>query len=372
MKCDIVGFNKLYFISQVDLFADLTWLERRIIASRAYAIECKKGEMLYKKGDPPDALYCLVTGRAEAFTKNSDGTEKRLEYLYRGVYFGIISLLTKDPHSVNVRAINDSIVLKINENDFNDILKSIPRLAVHMSRSLSRRLKRKSISKKTVFESNIISVYSDVSGTGRTTYATNLAQSLVKETSKQVILLDVSSSGKADLNDSRFNYARLKKTSVGRSRDGVDLLSIKHDPQKHHELKHITPLLTYLATDYHYILVDLPCRMDDTVFKALTQSDIIHIITNPDRKMLTSTAELITRLEESIPESAPKIKVIINEMGRKQISYKEERRILKRSIYGTIPPISKTTEYVGMIRRISRDIGGVLIGLAMGCGQECV
>lgn len=152
---------KLYFISQIPLFSHLSWVQRRTIADKAYTVEYKKGQMLYRQGDPPDSLYCLVTGRGTAFITNPDGSEEILEYLYRGVHFGIISLLTGDPHSVSVRAINDSIVLKINKPDFDYILKSIPKLSIHMSRALTRRLKRRDIrKKKTIFESSIISIYS--------------------------------------------------------------------------------------------------------------------------------------------------------------------------------------------------------------------
>jgi len=395
----LAGVNKLYFISQMPLFSDLSWSEKRTIASRAYAVEYKKGEIVYQKGDAPDALYCLATGRLQIFITRQDGHAETLEYLHKGGYTGIISLITGEAHSVSVRAINDSIVLKIDKSDFDFILKRTPRLSVHISQTLSRRLKRKDLHAKTIFESTIISIYSHARGTGCTTYAINLALSLAKETSKRVILLDVSPSGKIvsralglkvisnaiDLCETNFDYNKARDTILHYPK-GVDILSIKHDPDRKSDITHITPLLTYLASDYHYIITDLPSHIDHTVFKALAQSDIIHIITNPVGTMLESTHRLIDRLEKSVPESVPKIKIIVNELKEKGlIGLAERQRMLKRKIYGTIPavysvgqklqPESATivisqpdSEYACMVRRIARDIGGVLIGLALGSG----
>ena len=394
-----VGIDKFYFISQIPLFSELSWLERRVIASKAYLAEYKKGDTLYREGDPPDALYCLVTGRVAISTKRPDKSDEILEYLHRGRYFGTISLLTGEPHSVNARAINDSTVLKINKADFNFVLKFAPKLAIHMSQTISRRLKRKDIHHKTIFESTIISVYSPQAGTGCTMYAINLALSLARETKKESIFLDISptgcvaaevlglktKSGRVNLQKTGFDYRKIKK-NIQKHKEGIDLLNISHDPDEKSDITHIAPLLTYLATDYHYIVTDLPPQMDQTVFKALTQSDVIHVIANPNRKMMEATSDLMDGLEKSIPEAVPKIKIIVNELKEKdRLSHKDQLHLLKKKVYGTLPAIrprgqkmrsggapivisQPKSEYSMMLRRIAREMGGVLIGLALGGG----
>jgi acyl-CoA reductase-like NAD-dependent aldehyde dehydrogenase len=46
-------------------------------------------------------------------TVDHHGKQNILEYLHRGKYFGIISLLTGEPHSVTAKALNDCLLLTI-------------------------------------------------------------------------------------------------------------------------------------------------------------------------------------------------------------------------------------------------------------------
>ena len=85
------------------------------------------------------------------------------------------------------------IVLKIDKNDFGEILKATPKLAVVLSQSLSRRIRSQVTRTKTDFESSIISIYSPIKGSGSSTYAINLALSLQRETNKKVLFMHLTS-----------------------------------------------------------------------------------------------------------------------------------------------------------------------------------
>jgi len=86
---------------------------------------------------------------------------------------------------VSARAVNDTVLAKISQRDFNAILKSMPSLAIDLSQMLSRRLKRKDLHPKSIFESTIISVYSeDVDLLDSSLYALNLAIGLKRQTKK--------------------------------------------------------------------------------------------------------------------------------------------------------------------------------------------
>ena len=84
-------------------------------------------------------------GRVVVYTKGADGVENILEHLHYGKYFGVISLLTNEGHSVTAKATNDCSLLVIEKEGFDFVLTKIPKLAVDLSRMLSRRLKRKDI-----------------------------------------------------------------------------------------------------------------------------------------------------------------------------------------------------------------------------------
>ena len=150
--------DKDLILDEIPLFAGLSPLERNIIKGRSSIIEYKKGQLIYQEGSSPSAFYCVVLARVVIYTQDQFGNKTILEYLHHGKYFGIISLLTNEPHSVTAEALNDCSLLVIKKNDFDFILKKIPQLAIDLSRTLSRRLKRKDIHQKTIFESTIVSV----------------------------------------------------------------------------------------------------------------------------------------------------------------------------------------------------------------------
>lgn len=374
--------NKLFptidvssLIRQLPLFSNLSWWDFRIVAEKSTIREYKKGEIIYKEGDPPNAFYYIISGRIQIFTHDPQGREITLEYIRRGEYFGIISLLTGDPHSVSTRVVNDSIILIINKPDFDTILKKIPHLAVHFSHSLSRRLKRKDLHVKTIFESTIISIYSPKPELGCSWYAINLGLSLKKETGKNVILVDISQTGNVifkylNLNGKpigeelakAFFDEKIIKEYIYKHPHGLDILGIN---SRLINMSHVSSILSYLTNDYHYIIVDLPHEMDDIIFKALTQADLIHLLFDHE----TNIKELLLKLEKSVHESHERIKLCLVEKRGDEIStFPQIYATLTSDGYGPKTITDPHATYTKTIRRIAREIGGVRVGLALSSG----
>ncbi|MBU2258731.1 MAG: cyclic nucleotide-binding domain-containing protein, partial [Candidatus Omnitrophica bacterium] len=184
-------FKKELILKEIPLFVGLSTKELILIKESSSLVEYRKGQVIYKEGTNPSAFYCIVFGRVVISALDFQGKETILEYLHRGKYFGIISLLTGEPHSVSAKAINDCLLLVINKEEFDFLLKKISSLAIDLSRTLSRRLKRKDIHAKKIFESTIISVFSSYPRAGKTIYAANLGFGLKKETHKSVVILDI-------------------------------------------------------------------------------------------------------------------------------------------------------------------------------------
>lgn len=380
--------DKTFIVNYAPIFANLDPPQKSLLIQKSKVVEYKKHDIIYKQHDLADAFYCVIMGRVRITTTLGAKTEI-LEYLNCGKYFGIISLLTGEPHSVNAEAANDSKILKIPKEDFQAILNKIPRLAIDLSATLSRRLRKKDIGEKKIFESNIISVFGAVRGIGRTMYATNLALSLRKETHKEVILVDISKSAnevclKLDtpfLQDSFIKAAILKEPA-----SGINILNISHESASSAYASNLNAILTQLTGGYRYVIVDLPTLMDEVVFEALKQSDIINIITDYNLDNLTQTNALISELFEKVNYPQEKIKVIINERKEtKALTHQEVAKFLKYNVYATLPVFweadnldkragrvvwdEPATEYAQVIRRIARELGDVRVGLALSGGS---
>jgi len=386
--------NKDLILQEIPLFYGLSAIERNIIKSRAEIVEYKKGETIYDEGSLPSALYCLVLGRVEIYSKDHYGNKKVLEYLHRGKYFGIISLLTNEPHSVTAKALNDCSLLVIKKDDFDFILKRIPRLAIDLSKTLSRRLKRKDIHQKTIFESTIISVFSSYSQAGKTIYALNLSLSLVKETRKSLIILDIAPRDKThslshrlgisdfpifDLSGAMADNPQSSKDFILKNKFGIDLICFYYNPEDDACVGNLLGILSFLVNEYHYIILDLPSLMDQAIFSILNQSDLIHILTSPEPVDLKRTKNLIERLKEKFNFHEDKIKIIINEYKLSKLDYEEQSQLLDCNVFATLPKIDfdlkdkqvldePDSEYSKAVRRISRQLGDCQVGLVLGVG----
>jgi predicted acylesterase/phospholipase RssA/CRP-like cAMP-binding protein len=390
-------FDKALIFRHILLFADLNFFERRLVLNAIDIVEFRKSETIYRQGDPPDAFYCILTGRVQIFT-TKETNEEVLEYLHRGRYFGFISLLTGEPHSVSVRAVNDTIVVKITRDRFDALLKAIPHLAINLSQMLSRRLKRKDLHPKSIFESTIVSVYGEDRYTHQMSlYALNLGLSLKKETRKKVIVVDV---GRDDcticeaLNlDPLTGFSASKSLfhsdeafeKIIRHPLGIDILRVLPSPSVKVEASFLISLFTLLVNDYHYCVVNFSTHFGIDAFKVLAQSDIIHLLVSPDPLSLKKMSQV---LEDSgiwtDPELKKKIKPIILEEKRihgkgLRLLGQEEGELFHQPVFGTLPRLDEKKlflitddaqdPYARAVRRISRQLGEVWVGLALGGGS---
>jgi len=69
------------------------------------------GEVIVREGDPADVAYVIVSGRCEAY-RERDGERRRLRELGPGDVFGEAALLSAEPRTASVCAL-DAVVLKV-------------------------------------------------------------------------------------------------------------------------------------------------------------------------------------------------------------------------------------------------------------------
>ncbi|MDD3274768.1 MAG: cyclic nucleotide-binding domain-containing protein [Candidatus Omnitrophica bacterium] len=385
--------DKEFIIQGLPFFSGLGRKRLAAICARSRIVEYRKGQVIYEEGSPPSAFYCILSGRVQVYTRDEEGGRLLLEYLHRGKYFGIISLLTNETHSVTSEAVNDCSILVIDKEGFDLLLREVPQLAVDLSRTLSRRLKRKDIHQKRIFESTIISVFSSYAQAGKTIYALNLALSLNRETRKSVIILDILPQDKIhtlpqklgihqppifDLSGREDVYV-LPREFISKTGFDIDLFCFYYREDNEECLKRLVEILSILVNDYHFIVLDLPAEMDRAIIKMLNQSDLIHILSSPDSCDLKRTNSLVGRLKADFNFDPAKIKILINEYKLSKLSHGGQTEILEQEIFATLPKIEFNSpvrliidapdcEYSKTVRRIARQLGDCLVGLVLGVG----
>lgn len=402
------------FVRQFPIFAKLNWLDQQKIARKAIIQEYRKGDIVVREGTPPDFFYCLLSGRVHSYLLNADGEKVDTEFFHRGNFFGVISVFTGETHSRNYQALNDSLVLKIAEKDFHDLLDEIPHLGVEFSKVLSQNIRRRVKGSQQVFESQIVSVYSPIGGTGSSTYALNLAISLHKQTHKKVIFVHIDS--EADLKN------QAKVSAIQWNQPAIGLTSISDDPERFSEQiskgelsvdvlnvclessvsdgnslvvpvesvrKKISVMISALVGSYHYVVVDLPNESNEAVMEALIQSDIIHLLVQDREEDLASMRLLIDRLKGLKKDAFQdeKLFILIRPVEDKMyLSFEEINRALDCEVYKILPftgieefrtistaslafiAPNENSFYHKTVVQISREIGRVLVGLVLGGG----
>ncbi len=403
---DITSFiTRFNLVKHIPIFEGLNWIELQKIARKSAVSEYKKGDIICHEGAPPDFFYCLISGRLQVYTTTADGKKDNVDFIHRGMHFGIISLLTGENHSTSFEAFNDSVILKIPKDDFHAILKSIPHLGIRLSENLSRHIRQNVRGTKSVFESSIISIYSPVNGTGSSTYAIHLALSLQQQTGKRVIFINIHSRQKTehviddasprwhipsvDLTEIVSDHEKIREC-VNRNSLKVDLLNVSFNPEDTTLKRQIGLFVSSFVGDYHYVVVDLPNEMDDIVFETLTQADIVHLLTVDRGKDLELIRNVVERLMGTLKGKfrEDKLRVIIRASHEKiYLSFEEIDKAIDHHVYATLPEIQACelterensqylsfmrlparSEYVKAVTRIAREIGGVSVGLVLGGG----
>ncbi len=396
-KLDI---GKEFSLGEIPLFAALSGSEIKFIEKKIRLVEFKKSELVYKQGNDPDAFYVICSGRFRVFIQSGPEDERTVTYLYRGDYFGEISILTGKPHSVTVEAINDSLVLRIEKSDFEDLLKNIPSLALHLSRSLGLRLRDES--KEQTGEAKIVSVYSVKEGVGKTTFLMNLALGLQQELKKPILYVDMTSQvhanayfmGKeAEPRILHLGEADVSKDSeiekyVCKTPSGITLLNLQNGTGSDFYEKKLTTLLSYLISRHTFVLIDLPQEISEIVFKVLTQSDVIYLLTDGEIEDLYKCRSLIHEMKKSFTFEEEEIKLILSEAAEKEHGpIQDITKTAEHKVFAVLPyameleaenrkpfdQFPQSTEhplplYWRTMRYLARELSGKLVGLALGSG----
>lgn len=96
--------SSLDLIRRVPLFSMLTERQVAALAQAVVKRRFRRGEKLVEQGSRSQALFILLTGRAQVLSVDGRGREVILATLLPGDPIGEMSLIDQQPHSATVRA----------------------------------------------------------------------------------------------------------------------------------------------------------------------------------------------------------------------------------------------------------------------------
>lgn len=215
----------------------------------------------------------------------------------------------------------------------------------------------------------IISVFSNKGGIGKTSIASNLALELAKITKENVALLDLNFqlgdiTTFMDLKPS-FNISYMLE-NLDKMNDDFLLstmekyrqtnLYVLADPPFFKQAadilpEHITKLFSMLKKTFSYIVVDAESSFDAKNIAALTESDLIFLVTVANLPALRN-AQRCLELFERLGFDCNKTQILLNRyMENDEVSIDDVENVMGRKIYWKIP-----NNYFTMMSSINKGI----------------
>jgi small-conductance mechanosensitive channel/CRP-like cAMP-binding protein len=126
-------------LARVELFREMNDAERSKLAEHLRYAPFMKGELMTRQGAEAHWLYIITKGSGEVIVSTDANVHKTVAILHAGDFFGEMSLLTGEPRSASLKALEDSECYRLDRQAFADILHGRPEIAHYLSELLARR-----------------------------------------------------------------------------------------------------------------------------------------------------------------------------------------------------------------------------------------
>jgi putative oxidoreductase len=100
-------------------------------------VSVSTGTRIVSQGEDPEYFYVIQSGRVRVFRETADRIQTNLTELGAGAYFGEVALVTGQPRSASVEALEDATLIKVSKDEFDRLLDQNPQLARHIIQQLA-------------------------------------------------------------------------------------------------------------------------------------------------------------------------------------------------------------------------------------------
>jgi len=116
----------LKFLLTVDIFNNLSKLERKNLLKFVYVRQYKKDEIVFKEGYPDVVLYVVKDGKLKVYLEKNENIQE-VNVLSTAEFVGEMGLFKHELRTASVSALEESTLLAISKRDFTDFINKFPR-----------------------------------------------------------------------------------------------------------------------------------------------------------------------------------------------------------------------------------------------------
>lgn len=128
-------------LHKIPLFAALPDKAVAELASKLERQSLETGEVLFRKGDPGDALYIIQSGFVKIVIPDEHGKERVVAERGPGDALGLVTLMDQDPRTAGVVALSPSEMLVLKRDVFADVIGKLPDEVMDDLRQATERLR---------------------------------------------------------------------------------------------------------------------------------------------------------------------------------------------------------------------------------------
>ena len=133
--------GKAAFLSDTDIFQDLSSRELEDLERLTAMSTCRRGKVFYTPGETGEVLFILKRGRVNLYRINTDGKKLVTSTLSAGTVFGEMSLVAQGMHDTFAEAAEECTLCVMSRSDVEHLLLSKPRVALRFMEMIAARLK---------------------------------------------------------------------------------------------------------------------------------------------------------------------------------------------------------------------------------------
>lgn len=124
--------RKLKIISSTELFSGIDGRNQRLLAFSAKWYEATPGQVIFARGQSPDAAYLCVSGEAVLEWPEEDGSARPVSQVTPGRLIGDLSVITNEKRQLNLVAQSPCSFLRIGAEELRAVVESDAGVAVQL------------------------------------------------------------------------------------------------------------------------------------------------------------------------------------------------------------------------------------------------
>ena len=129
------------FLAHIPIFSSLNEEGLTLLESLLQPVVKEPGEIIFKRGDPPDRMYIILSGKVAITSWTADNEELFLAMMCEGDFLGELALFDEARRSTTAKVFERAELLGMERKDFLDFLRANPEVCLAMMNIIANRIR---------------------------------------------------------------------------------------------------------------------------------------------------------------------------------------------------------------------------------------